>query len=264
MPGNSKKLKHVVKQLQQVGRTMALQKIVRVLNEGFRKEHGFEGGKVPAEIAAQPEHPLAAESHQNLIHLVQAWQQARLAPPSSWELENGPHGARVPTLVRMSFPTGCPPWHEIEKRCQAYLPPTGIGASSLVVYVGEGGKLSSAWDFAVREFIQLITNPELNKFVGPCARCQKYYIKKRASQKVYCSRTCGNAATAVLRTREKWDEERGKRLNAAKKAMREWSRLKTTDLFQEWAEDRYPDLTKKFLTRAINNRELPKPIKKSS
>jgi hypothetical protein len=250
MPGNSKKLKRVVRQLQQEGRTIALQEIVRQLNEGFNKEY-----------------PLHAEAHGNLIQLVQAWQQGQQAPLNSFEREHGPRGphvARQPTLLRMRFPPGCPLWHEIETRCQAYLPPSGTGASSLVVYVGEKGKQWTAWDHALRQFISLITNPEREKLAGPCQRCGKYYVKKRASQKVYCSRTCGNAATAVLRTRKKWDEERGKRLNAAKKAMREWSRLKTTELFQEWAEDRYPDLTKKFLTRAINNRELPKPIKKSN
>jgi hypothetical protein len=246
VPGNSKNWKRAVQQAKQTGRTIALQEIVRQLNEGFNKEH-----------------PLHAEAHKNLVQLIQAWQQAQQSPPNSFELEHGPHGARLPTLLRMSFPPGCPLWHEIEKRCRAHLPPSGTGASSLVIYVGEKGKPWSAWDFAVNQFIHLITNPEHGQFAGPCARCKSYYIKKRASQKVYCSRTCGNAATAVLRTRKKWDEERGKRLNEAKKAMREWSRLKTTVSFQEWAEARYLGLTKKFLTRAINNEELRKPIGKS-
>ena len=46
-------------------------------------------------------------------------------------------------------------------------------------------------------------NPEWHKLAGPCARCGRYYLKKRASQKVYCSRRCGNAATAIERTRER-------------------------------------------------------------
>ena len=140
--------------------------------------------------------------------------------------------------------------------------PSGTGAGHFVAYVGVRGQPWTAWDVAVHQFLALITNPDHHKFAGPCARCGHYYVMKRASQNKYCSRTCGNAATAIARTREKWNEERGKRLTQAEGAMRKWSRLKTTESFQVWAEKRYPGLTKKFLTRAINNEELPEPIKK--
>ena len=78
----------------------------------------------------------------------------------------------------------------------------------------------------------------------------------RASQKVYCSRTCGNAATAVARTRRKWDEERPKRLKQARRLGGMWSRTKTAEPFQTWAEEHYPDLTQKFLTTAIHRKKL--------
>src|SRR5271165_5537170 len=58
-------------------------------------------------------------------------------------------------------------------------------------------------------------NPERDKLAGPCARCGRYYLKKRASQKVYCSRGCGNAATAVARTRERLDKEHADKLRRA-------------------------------------------------
>jgi hypothetical protein len=225
----------------------ALQEIVRSLNEGFNREH-----------------PLAADAHPNFVRLIQAWQQAPSAKPNRFEHFEREAGAPVPTLLKMNFPPGCPNWREIEKRCRAFLSPSGTGAHSWVQYVGEKGKPWTAWDIAVQQFISLITNPDHHKFSGPCARCGHYYIKKRASQKVYCSRTCGNAATAVARTRERWDRARGKRLKQAQKAMQKWSALKTTEPFQAWAERHYKGLTKKFLTRAINNGELPEPMRKGA
>ena len=223
----------------------ALQEIVRGLNEGFDKTH-----------------PLAADAHANLVQLVQVWQEAPSTKPNRFEHFEREVGAPAPTLLKVNWPPGCPNWHEIQKRLQGNLAPSGKGAYPVVQYVGEKGKPWTAWDFAVQHFIWLISNPEHQKFAGPCARCGHYYVKKRASQKVYCSRTCGNAATAVARTREKWDEKHRKRLERAKNAMERWSGLKTTEPFQAWAERHYKGLTKKFLTRAINKEELSKPIGK--
>jgi hypothetical protein len=79
---------------------------------------------------------------------------------------------------------------------------------------------------------------------------------------VYCSRVCGNAATAVARNREKWNHERNQRLAVAKRALEQWSRQRTSDPFQEWASAKYKGLSKKFLTRAINHGDLPAPTKK--
>jgi hypothetical protein len=220
---------------------------VRSLNEGFN-----------------PEHPFAADAHANFVRLIQAWQQAPSAKPNRFEHFERESGAPVPTLLKMSFPFGCPSWREIQKRLQGHLFPSSTGAYPFVQYVGEKGKPWTAWDIAIQHFIWLITNPEHHRFAGPCARCGHYYIMKRASQTKYCSRACGNAATAVARTREKWNEKRGERLGLARKAMRKWSRLKTTESFHAWAEKRYPGLTKKFLTRAMNNEELPEPIKTRS
>ena len=66
-------------------------------------------------------------------------------------------------------------------------------------------------------------NPEWDKLAGPCARCGRYYLKKRASQKVYCSRRCGNAATAVARTRERLAREHADKLRRSQAAMQKWT-----------------------------------------
>jgi len=230
------------------GGRVALERIVRALNEGFNAEH-----------------PLAAEAHANLIRLIQAWQTAPDVP-HPFEAEHRPY--RLPGLFKIKWPPGCPPLHEIENRCHVLIGPrvSGLGANFEVVYQAEKGKPWSAWDLALQQFVELIKNPECDKFAGPCARktCGEYYVKKRASQKVYCSRTCGNKTTAAARTKEKWDAQHAKKLKLAKRAMREWFRSKTSEPFQGWAEKHYPGLTKKFLTRAINRDELSKPIKERS
>jgi hypothetical protein len=222
-------------------RELALQEIVRLLNEGFDKEH-----------------PRHAAAHANFIQLVQAWQQAQLPSAPKHPLERE-HRKPVPTLTIMKFPHGCPTWSEIEKRCLPLLPPAGAGAYSTCVYVGEKGRPWTAWDDAVHLFIQLMTNPDRDKLAGPCDRCRKYYIKRRASQKKYCSRTCGNAATAVIRTREKWDAEHAEKLKRAHKAAHQWARSKSAESWKEYVHRKHLDITPKFLTRAVNKNELSEP-----
>jgi hypothetical protein len=107
-------------------------------------------------------------------------------------------------------------------------------------------------------------NPEWDKLTGPCARCDNYYIKKRASQKVYCSRRCGNTATAVARTRERLDKEHADKLRRSQAAMQKWTTTRTKDDWKIFVSKREPDITPKFLTRAVNKGELKPPTKGKS
>lgn len=91
-------------------------------------------------------------------------------------------------------------------------------------------------------------NREWDKLAGPCPRCGNYYIKKRESQKVYCSRRCGNAATAIERTREKLKQERKDKMNRAIAAQKAWKRAKTQEDWKHWVS-READINLRFLTR---------------
>ena len=108
----------------------------------------------------------------------------------------------------------------------------------------------------------LTLNPHCEKLAGPCARCESYYVKKRASQKVYCSRRCGNAATAVIRTREKLAAERADKLRRATAAARKWTTTRTSLDWKRWVSDMEPDITPKFLTRAVNQGVLKPPVRR--
>ena len=111
------------------------------------------------------------------------------------------------------------------------------------------------------EFGFFTLNPHCEELAGPCARCGNYYVKKRASQKVYCSRSCGNAATAVIRTAAKVKAERDEKMIRAKALIRKWNTLKGRSglVWKEWLRKQEPSITDKFVTRRVNMRELPKP-----
>ena len=103
-----------------------------------------------------------------------------------------------------------------------------------------------------------VLNPHCEELTGPCARCGRYYIKKRASQKVYCSRRCGNAATAVERTRERIAGERKDKLDRAKAAMKKWKSTATRQDWKHWVAKK-TGIDTRFLTRAITRGDLVSP-----
>ena len=115
--------------------------------------------------------------------------------------------------------------------------------------------------FTVWLFAHLVTNPLCEKLAGPCARCGLYYIKKRASQNVYCSRRCGNATTALARTRERIQVERSEKLDRAKAAMRKWERATTQQDWKSWVAQK-TKIDARFLTRAVHKGDLVPPQKR--
>lgn len=76
-------------------------------------------------------------------------------------------------------------------------------------------------------FMQFLVNPLRDKLsIGPCARCENYYRKKRANQKVYCGRKCANFTSAEKATRERLAEERKLNLARAQEMIAGWDALK--------------------------------------
>lgn len=89
---------------------------------------------------------------------------------------------------------------------------------------------------------------------GPCPRCGKYFIKKRANHRIYCGRGCASLASAKVSTRKKLDEEREDKVERAREAIQEWDALKSRPAidWKQWVHKREPDITPKWLTRAVN------------
>lgn len=111
------------------------------------------------------------------------------------------------------------------------------------------------------EFGLFVLNPSCEELAGPCARCRKYYVKKRKSQKVYCSRRCGNTATALVRTAEKLKAEHKQKMIRAKALIRKWNTLKSRSglVWKVWLREHEPNITDKFVTRWVNMGELKEP-----
>lgn len=111
--------------------------------------------------------------------------------------------------------------------------------------------------FAVWMFAHLVTNPLCDKLAGPCARCGNYYVMKRDSQRVYCSRHCGNAATATVRTAKNRREAHEEKLKQAHNAVRRW-KPSTGENWKEFVA-KQTGLTVRWITRAVNKGELRLP-----
>jgi hypothetical protein len=124
----------------------------------------------------------------------------------------------------------------------------------------DGPNVYDPHSFTVWMFANLVTNPLCERLAGPCARCGIFYIKKRMSQTVYCSRRCGNAATALARTRERIKAERKDKLRRAKTAIKEWRSAKTQEDWKHWVANR-ASVDLRFLTRAIKKGDLVPPTK---
>jgi hypothetical protein len=115
---------------------------------------------------------------------------------------------------------------------------------------------------AVILFYSLTIGP-WEKLGGPCPRCRVYFIKKRANHKIYCGRKCGSLASAKKATRERLDKEHKHKLEQAQAAIQEWNALKRRPAmsWKQWVITKEPDITSKFLTRAVNKGELIPPAK---
>ncbi|MGC2619685.1 MAG: hypothetical protein WA414_11635 [Acidobacteriaceae bacterium] len=124
---------------------------------------------------------------------------------------------------------------------------------------GQGAKQQVAPEVEALCLFHLLTvNPLCDKLAGPCPRCDSYYIKKRASQRIYCSRRCGNAATAVARTRERIADERKGKLARARAAMKKWKPTSTRQDWKHWVSTK-TGIDQRFLTRAVTKGDLMPP-----
>jgi hypothetical protein len=138
--------------------------------------------------------------------------------------------------------------------------PSDGGTASLYL---PRGRMRTAEEAALYFFISLILNPLWERLGGPCLRCGRYYVAQTARKnKAYCSRSCGTRATAIATTRKKRDEEHGDKLQRATDAAQKWATARTVKEWKSWVSSRHPDITVKFLTRAVNNGQLKPPTKR--
>jgi hypothetical protein len=134
------------------------------------------------------------------------------------------------------------------QRRRAYLVLQPVWKEILEPELTDGVQLMRPERYATLVFHVGTLNPEWDKLTGPCSRCKNYFIKKRASQTVYCSRACGNAATAVGRTRERLKLEREDKIKRIKVALREWRAVRGKEDWKDFVS-RETGIDRRFLTR---------------
>jgi hypothetical protein len=134
----------------------------------------------------------------------------------------------------------------------------GSGGANLIANTSPGKTPSQE---AIRFLLMLILNPEWERLAGPCAGCGSYYIRGTAANTAYCTRSCGTRATALAATKRKRKEERSEKLCWVGKLCQQWRTTRSKQDWKSWICERSPEITKTFLTRAVNNGDLKPPIR---
>lgn len=218
-----------------------------------------------------PECWTAPDFHPKLVSLLVAWRnwideyQLRLR---QWKHAGGTYET-LPVPVSLKVPGGCPTVHEMRVRCRVMftLNPCGERTVPGVYYdVRSGnGEEWSVWQFVARDFISLTQNPLCHMFGGPCARCGRFFLRQTAKQKRFCTAECARTASAFAATARRRESERTEKVRRVKKAIEEWESRKKKPVWQDWVRNKVPDVSKTWLTRAVNRRIIvpPKPVTRS-
>jgi hypothetical protein len=112
-------------------------------------------------------------------------------------------------------------WRDVSEAWKPCFTYDGSGAAWGVSLIpSESAVPATAEEWAIGDFALLMLNPLRGRLRGPCRRpgCERYYIKKRET-KVYCSKICGNAASA---TRSNAALDKAKREALLKSAAKFW------------------------------------------
>jgi hypothetical protein len=121
-------------------------------------------------------------------------------------------------------------------------------------------KSSTQKDVALTHFIRFLVNPLALKLGGPCARCDRFYIKNTPRQKKYCSPQCGMSTTALSATRKRREAEYAMKLLKAQQLVEQYGNRRTPKGWKEWiCAKTMGGITEKWLTRAEGLKRLMPP-----
>jgi hypothetical protein len=139
------------------------------------------------------------ESQDELRRLVEQWQQS--GPNLRKLFEQRPELKEMTTDgVTRFWPTD-----------------SGRGHLEWEARTNPGGPLTPLQE-AVKEFMNLLTNPLWQRLGGPCPRCKDYFWKKRADQ-THCTKKCSTFESSVSATKRAREREHSKRIRRAQDAI---------------------------------------------
>jgi hypothetical protein len=111
-------------------------------------------------------------------------------------------------------------------------------------------------------FLSFLNNPLRKRLGGPCARCGRYFLRRtERNPKVYCSRLCGWRTTGRAAIEQQRQKDREDKLRRSAKAAQDWTTARTQLDWKQWVSKNEPDISGKFLTRAVNKGELKAPVR---
>jgi hypothetical protein len=165
-------------------------------------------------------------------------------------------------------------WRDVQESWKATWLPTRTGRAHLHLFPDlPAGHMKKGEDGAYRPtpqggalllFYSLTINPEWDRLGGPCERCTRYYVMNTVRHKKYCSRRCSSFATATASTRKRLDWEHADKLRRARAAAQMSLKARTRLNWKQWVSRKEPDITPKWLTRAVNKGELRSPQSEKS
>lgn len=107
-------------------------------------------------------------------------------------------------------------------------------------------------------FLMLLMNPLWKKLGGPCARCQKYFVKRSQRQKVYCSKRCGPLETSIAINRKRRKSEHQDKLSKVTRWIAQWENSRSKRDWKDWVSSK-SGISRHFLTRAVGKGEIREP-----
>jgi len=112
-------------------------------------------------------------------------------------------------------------------------------------------------------FMHFLMNPLRDKILGPCARknCDRYFRRRREADTKYCSRKCAQLQAGADSADKRREEERKEKVSRAERSIQRWLKAKTNLEWKVFVHQEQPDITPKFLTRAVTNGHLHPPKK---
>jgi hypothetical protein len=168
-----------------------------------------------------------------LRRVVQAWADAG----------RNPRKMKVSREDRDSFSL-----RNLERVWRVFLSPTSDGAYWHFSPVGPNSS-----DWAALYFSVLLTHPLRGKVCdSPCERCEEWFVKRRASQKRFCSRRCGAIVENTARTQKQRVKNHQAKLKKVRGAFRRWGKR------PDWKQkaSRAAGVSVKWITRAVTKGEL--------
>jgi hypothetical protein len=192
----------------------------------------------------------APEARFALSRLIKSWQAS---------------GPNLKKMMHLDFTQ----WRDVQESWKATWVPTRTGRAHLLLFPDlplchmkkghDGVYRPTPEGGALLLFYSLTLNPEWDRLGGPCERCARYYVMNTVRHKKYCSRKCSSFATATASTRKRLDEEHADKLRRAQAAAQMWPKIRTILNWKQWVSRKEPDITQKWLTRAVNKGELLPP-----